>query len=203
MMVVKIAINSDDSCSNGCVSFGSIPHSSRSSSSQSWLSSASWSAPPSLDVNSSSDRAREASRTCAATEVPDRSSCLPRTRTSSRALGSLTYKRMTPAAKALVRSRNSFESRPFISIFTISAFYFPFSALVFSFYFGFQSCLPLDDALLQKNCGIALINPKRFKILRGDGTGGQHGMIANLDAGANPRAGANPSAIFHDDRLRD
>ncbi len=195
-MVVKIAINSDDSCSNGCVSFGSIPHSSRSSSSQSWLSSASWSAPPSLDTNSSSDRAREASRTCAATEVPDRSSCLPRTRTSSRALGSLTYKRMTPAAKAFVRSRNSFESRPFISVF-------PISALVFSFYFGFQPCLPLDDALLQKSRRIALINPKRLKVLRSNRAGRQHGMVANLDAGANPRGGANPRAIFHGDRFRD
>jgi len=62
MMVVKIAINSEDSCSNGWVSFGSIAHSSRSSSSQSWLSSASWSAPPSFETNSSSDRARDASQ---------------------------------------------------------------------------------------------------------------------------------------------
>src|ERR1035438_107215 len=41
IIVVKIAMSSEDSCSNGWVSFGSTAHSSRSSSSQSWLSSAS------------------------------------------------------------------------------------------------------------------------------------------------------------------
>lgn len=117
IIVVKIAINSEDSCSNGWVSFGSIAHPSRSSSSQSWLSSASCKAPPSLETNSSSDRARDASRTCAATDVPERSNCLPRTLTSSRCLGSLTKRRMTPAANILQRPRNSSLSRPFISIF--------------------------------------------------------------------------------------
>ena len=142
MMVVKIAINSEDSCSNGWVNFNSIAHSSRSSSSQSWLSSASWSAPPSLDTNSSSDRARDASRTCAATDVPERSSCLPRTLTSSRAFGNLTYKRMAPAAKAFVRFLNSSVSRPFISDFCFQLSTFLLCLVAFHFLF---SVFPISD----------------------------------------------------------
>jgi hypothetical protein len=60
IIVVMMAMSSPASFSNGFVRAGAIPHSSRSNSSQSWLSSASWSAPPSLDTNSSSDRARDA-----------------------------------------------------------------------------------------------------------------------------------------------
>jgi len=55
----------------------SIPHSSRKSSNQSADSSVSCTATPSLEMNSPSERAREASRTWAATEVPDRNNCLP------------------------------------------------------------------------------------------------------------------------------
>ena len=64
IIVVMMAMSSPASFSNGFVRAGSIPHSSQSNSSQSWLSSASWSAPPSLDTNSSSDRARDASSAC-------------------------------------------------------------------------------------------------------------------------------------------
>jgi hypothetical protein len=160
MMVVKIAINSEDSCSKDWVNFGSIAHSSRSSSSQSWLSSASCKAPPSLETNSSSDRARDASRTCAATDVPERSNCLPRTLTSSRCLGSLTKSRMTPAAKALVRPRNSSLNLPwFISAFQISTFYFGFP--LSTFVSGAGDCWrlwpssfrsPKDHSLKRKPC---------------------------------------------------
>src|SRR5205814_4320725 len=134
IMVVNMAINSEDSCSKSWVSFGSIAHSSRSSSSQSSLSSASWRAPPSLDTNSSCDRARDASRTWAATDVPERRSCFPNTRTTSSVLGSLTKNRIVPAANRLVRSRNSSDKRPFIPGFPISAFYFLLSAFCFPLY---------------------------------------------------------------------
>src|ERR1035441_3230328 len=116
-----MAISWKDSASNTFVKAGSTPQSSRNSSSQSKDSSASWSPPPSLEINSSSERAREASRTCAATEVPERSNCLPSTRTSSRPLGSLTNSRIVAAANFFVRSRNSTGSRPWF----ISAFCFP------------------------------------------------------------------------------
>src|ERR1019366_2346045 len=120
-----MAISSEDSASNAFVKAGSTPQSSRNSSSQSKDSSASWSAPPSLETNSSSERAREASRTCAATEVPERSNCLPSTRTSSRPLGSFTNSRIVAAANFFVRSRNSTVSRPwFISAFCFPNFYF-------------------------------------------------------------------------------
>src|ERR1035441_10278433 len=111
-MVVKMAINSEDSSSSGLVSADSMPHSSRRSSNQSADSSASWRAPPSFDTNSSLDRARDASRTWAATEVPERKSCLPRTRTSSRSFGRLTKNRIIAEANFFVRSRNSTGSRP-------------------------------------------------------------------------------------------
>lgn len=67
-MLVMIAMSSSASCSMGNAISGLIPHSSRSNSSQSWVSSASWRAPPNFETNSASDRAREASRTWAATE---------------------------------------------------------------------------------------------------------------------------------------
>jgi len=117
IIVVMIAMSSSASFSRDRVSAGAIPHSSRSNSSQSEDSSVSCSAPPSLEANSSSERALDASLAWAATDVPERSSCLPRTRTSSRCLGSLTNSRITWAAKPLVRPRNSSVNHPFISDF--------------------------------------------------------------------------------------
>ena len=61
IIVVKMAISSEDSSSNGLVNPDSIPHSSRSNSNQSADSSASCNAPPSLETNSSFDRAGDAS----------------------------------------------------------------------------------------------------------------------------------------------
>jgi len=63
IIVVMIAMSSEDSCSSGSVREAGIWHSSRSNSSQSMLSSASWRAPPSFDTNSLSDLERDASRT--------------------------------------------------------------------------------------------------------------------------------------------
>ena len=114
IMAVIIAMSSSASFSIGRVSVGVIPHSSRSNSSHIWDSSVSWSAPPSFETNSSFDRARDDSRTWAATEVPDRNNCLPRIRASSRLLGSLINSRIVAAANCFVRSRNSVERRPFI-----------------------------------------------------------------------------------------
>ena len=98
IIVVKMAISSDDSFSSGLVRAGSMRHSSRRSSSHNADSSASWIAPPSLEINSAADLARDASRIWAATEVPERSSCLPKTLTSSCFFGSFTNRRITLAA---------------------------------------------------------------------------------------------------------
>jgi hypothetical protein len=49
---------------------------------------------------------------CAATDVPERNSCLPKTRTSSRAFGSLTNSPIAPAAKTFVRFLNSTGNLP-------------------------------------------------------------------------------------------
>ena len=68
--------------------------------------------------------------TCAATEVPARKNCFPRTRISSRPLGNLTNSRIVAEAYPFVRSRNSTGSRPwFISAFPISTFSFSASCL--------------------------------------------------------------------------
>jgi len=134
-IVVMMAISSLDSASRGNVSAGSTPHSSRRSSSQRIDSSASCNAPPSFDTNAAFDRALDASLMCAATEVPERRSCLPTTRASSRALGSFTYNRIISAAYFLVRILNSSLNRP--------AIYPPFR-LYFSLYFDFRlSTLPI------------------------------------------------------------
>jgi hypothetical protein len=61
IIVVMMAMSSSASFSMGRVSTEAIPHSSRSSSNQSADSSASCNAPPSLEMNSSSERARDAS----------------------------------------------------------------------------------------------------------------------------------------------
>jgi hypothetical protein len=113
-MVVMMAISSEASFSRGVVRSGSIPHSSRRSSSQRTDSSASCSAPPNLDTNSASDLALDASRTCPATEVPDLNSCLPRIHTSSRERGSRTYSLRIAAANPFVLPRNCSESLPFL-----------------------------------------------------------------------------------------
>jgi hypothetical protein len=122
-----MAISSEDSVSSGRVSVPSMPHSSRNSSHQSANSSVSCDAPPSLAANSSSERARDASRTWAATDVPERKSCFPTTRTSSRVFGSLIQSRINSAANCFVRVLNSSVSLPLISAFPISVFYFRLS----------------------------------------------------------------------------
>jgi hypothetical protein len=48
---------------------------------------------------------------CEATEVPDRSSCFPRTATSTRFTGKAIYSRITDEENALVRSRISCDIR--------------------------------------------------------------------------------------------
>jgi hypothetical protein len=136
-----MAKSSSASRVNGWISPAGIPHSSLSSSSQSCDSSASWRATPSLETNSSSERAREASRTWAATEVPERSSCFPITRTSSLALGSLMNKRMTSPAKRFVRFLNSSAGRPVLPRFPLSVF--PLSKFRLSgFFFGLELFSP-------------------------------------------------------------
>ena len=69
-MVAKIAINSFVSPCNRSILSPPIPQSSRRSSIQSCDSSASCKAPSIFEQNSASDRALEASRICAAIDVP-------------------------------------------------------------------------------------------------------------------------------------
>src|ERR1700736_1196331 len=61
----------------------------------------------SLDTNSAADRARDASRKFAATDVPERNNWLPMTRNSSRLFGSFTKRRTTADAYCFVRLRSS------------------------------------------------------------------------------------------------
>ena len=137
-----MAISSSASASILQVCSALTPHSSLRSSSHSCVSSTSWIAPPNLETNSASDRARDASRMCAATEVPDRSIWRPQTRTSSRSFCSATKRWITAAANRLVLARNSSGSLPFRCInspllristlcFQLSAF--PRSPLHFNF----------------------------------------------------------------------
>jgi len=60
-----------------------------------------------FETNSLSLLARDASRYCAPTEVPERSNCLPRILNSSRLLSRPTKNRTTAPPKALVRRRRS------------------------------------------------------------------------------------------------
>ena len=60
IIVVMMAMSSSASFSMGRVSAEAIPHSSLSNSSHIWVSSASWRLPPSLEINSASDLARDA-----------------------------------------------------------------------------------------------------------------------------------------------
>jgi len=71
-------------------------------------------------------RAQEASRVCATTEVPDRSNCLPSTRTSARAFGNLTKNRIVIEANCLIRLLNSSLKHPFISIVNFCFLLSPF-----------------------------------------------------------------------------
>lgn len=135
-----------------------MPHSSRSTSSHKEDSSASWRAPPSLETNSSAERAREASRTCAATEVPDRSNCLPKMRTSSRVLGNLTNNRIEAAANAFVLPRKSSGSLPWF----ISGFYFLFFRAHF---------VPVDSRAAVRLARDLISEPLFFAVT--DGSGGR------------------------------
>src|SRR5208282_3200967 len=109
-------------------------------------------------TNSSSDHPREASRTCAATDVPERSNCFPKTLTSSRAFDSLTYNRIAVAAKAFVRFLNSTGNLPWfiISTFPISVLCFPplaFCFLLSKFLLFTPQCSPQCHAPVARNWG--------------------------------------------------
>jgi|SRR5438874_2732430 len=101
-MVTKIDTSSFVFANKSVTVLAVIPQSSRSNSSQGADSSASCNAESNFEQNSASDRARDASRICAATDVPDRSNWCPRTWTSFRAIGSVTYNRIIAEAYCFV-----------------------------------------------------------------------------------------------------
>ena len=89
-MLVKIANSSLVSRSSVSIISPWMSQFSCSNSNHSCDSSASWSRPSSFEQNSASERARDASRVCDATDVPDRNNCLPNTATSPPTLGNPT-----------------------------------------------------------------------------------------------------------------
>src|SRR5207249_11639914 len=98
IMVVKYEMSSAAAFSKGCVKVAGTAHSSRKSSSQSKDRSASSRAAASFEANSDSERAREASRTWVARDIPARSNCLATVLPSSVSLGHFAKNRIEAAA---------------------------------------------------------------------------------------------------------
>jgi hypothetical protein len=103
-------------------------------------------------------------------------------RTSSRAFGSLTYNRMTPAAKAFVRSLNSSVKRPwFISDFQISAFYFGFPRSQFLFSdFPWRHFVPVNSQASFARLAICLMRVLFYSHVRGVSFYGRHAIHPSL-----------------------
>ena len=57
--------------------------------------------------------------------------------------------------------------------------------------------------MLNENRRIPLINTKRLKIVRGDGAGGQHGMITHYDSRGDKGRRANPRTRLNADGFHD
>ncbi len=138
-MVATIILSSSSAspCNDANFCWGTISASTRNSS-HSIVSSSSCSTVPNFAINSAFDRARDASRKLAATLVPARKSCLPKTSLMV-VFGKLAYSLITRSAKALVRSRRPsiLILRPFVPLrafchqHPLSAFGFPLFLLLF------------------------------------------------------------------------
>ncbi len=121
-MVVKIA-NSSSASWCVCGRRGSVmPQSSIKSSSQSCVSSASCNNTSSLEQNSASDRAREASLAWDATDVPALNIYFPKTATSNRCFGKSIKIRITADANPFVRRLISWLSLIIFQFFSVSVF---------------------------------------------------------------------------------
>src|ERR1035437_5258632 len=117
-MVVNMAMSWRVSSSRSAIFVAETMPLSTSNSSQYSVSSISLRQSPILEMNSAFERARDASRQFAPTEVPARKTCLPKTCATVSCFGSLEYIRMTRRANCLVRGFKSCGGSFMLSVFS-------------------------------------------------------------------------------------